>query len=182
MCQILYDLTIYRDMKELIVGNPQPNIILKCWWYLRQSRVVGIIINLLESDQHSFYFFPGYWWMGRNSFLFLFHQLWRLQRRRWDYPEVILKYPGMQEFLMSVNPKIIYSLLPIMLMSFQGEAETFRHASEQLMLHGAMVGMCPFQREMVICFLKMYFRVNGDILLIQVVGTRDNRSKQTTCW
>lgn len=48
----------------------------------------------------------------------------------------------MEEFLMSVNPKIMYSLLPIM--SLQVKAETSRHASEQMIPHGAMVEMCPF--------------------------------------
>lgn len=70
---------------------------------------------------------------------------------------------------MSVNPKIMYSLLPIMLMSLQVKAETSGHASEHMIPHGALVEVCPFSDRYgnlrkIRSFLKMYFRVNRDIL------------------
>lgn len=58
-------------------------------------------------------------------FFFFFPKLLEL-KRRWEYAEIILKHPVMQEFQMSVNPKIMYSLRPIMFMSLEVEAESFR--------------------------------------------------------
>ena len=76
----------------------------------------GTFNSLLGSDQYSLGMGD---WVWVTSFLFIFSKLLALQRRGWQYPGVILKYPVIPEFFMSVSPKIMYSLLPIMLMSLQ---------------------------------------------------------------
>lgn len=53
---------------------------------------------------------------------------------------------------------------------------------QEMILHGAILEMCPFSdnygNQKDKSFLKVCFKVNDDILSIQVVGIRDTEKKE----